>query len=214
MPVERCAMKRYYTTRKTKQQLQGEQTKESLFKVALEEIKRQGYYSVTVDEICMKAGVSKGTFYVHYKSKEDIIRENYQNELNHFVLPKLEQYRKECPNANPIERLENYLTTYMHFAYNVGAELGMLSFQFLTASQTALGEEMARRVSIPVLRQIVIDGQESGVFTARLSCEQLMLHVDTFVVGIILLWNTNPERFDIIETGKALIPRFIFGLKD
>ena len=48
---------------------QGELTKEKIFKNAVRLIKQKGYNDVTVSEICKESGVSKGGFYVHYKSK-------------------------------------------------------------------------------------------------------------------------------------------------
>lgn len=39
---------------------------------ATELIRTKGYSSTTVDELCQRAGVSKGTFFHNFKSKEDL----------------------------------------------------------------------------------------------------------------------------------------------
>ncbi len=66
-------------------------TKNKVFETAIELIKEKGYNNVTISQICEKARVAKGTFYVHYKSKEDIIKESYYSDMGKFVL---EQYEK------------------------------------------------------------------------------------------------------------------------
>lgn len=47
-------------------------SKELLLEAATELIRTQGYTSTTVDELCAKAGVSKGTFFHNFDSKEDL----------------------------------------------------------------------------------------------------------------------------------------------
>lgn len=43
-----------------------------LLMAATELIRTKGYSSTTVDELCQKAGVSKGTFFHNFKSKEEL----------------------------------------------------------------------------------------------------------------------------------------------
>ena len=45
---------------------------EQLRNVAIQEFALRGYTEVSVAEICTQAGVAKGTFYRHYRSKQDL----------------------------------------------------------------------------------------------------------------------------------------------
>lgn len=47
-------------------------SRELLLEAATELIRTSGYTSTTVDELCEKAGVSKGTFFHNFSSKEDL----------------------------------------------------------------------------------------------------------------------------------------------
>ncbi len=47
-------------------------SRELLLEAATELIRTKGYTSTTVDDLCEKAGVSKGTFFHNFSSKEDL----------------------------------------------------------------------------------------------------------------------------------------------
>lgn len=47
-------------------------SRELLLDAATELIRTKGYTSTTVDDLCSKAGVSKGTFFHNFQSKEDL----------------------------------------------------------------------------------------------------------------------------------------------
>ena len=47
-------------------------TKTKLLDAALTAIRAKGYTATTVDDICQAAGVTKGAFFHHFKSKEDL----------------------------------------------------------------------------------------------------------------------------------------------
>ena len=43
-----------------------------LLDAAMHVIRAQGYSATTVDDICSEAGLTKGAFFYHFKSKEDL----------------------------------------------------------------------------------------------------------------------------------------------
>lgn len=51
---------------------QNPQTKLKLLAAALSVVRRQGYAGTTVEDICVEAGVSKGAFFHHFASKEEL----------------------------------------------------------------------------------------------------------------------------------------------
>ena len=50
--------------------LHGSKTK--LLEAALQVIRTKGYAATTVDDICEQAGVTKGSFFHHFKSKDEL----------------------------------------------------------------------------------------------------------------------------------------------
>jgi TetR/AcrR family transcriptional repressor of nem operon len=48
------------------------ESKTKLLDAALHEIRAKGYSATTIDHICHRAGVTKGSFFHHFKSKDDL----------------------------------------------------------------------------------------------------------------------------------------------
>jgi TetR/AcrR family transcriptional repressor of nem operon len=48
------------------------ESKTKLLDAALQVVRGKGYAATTVDDICQKAGVTKGSFFHHFKSKDDL----------------------------------------------------------------------------------------------------------------------------------------------
>jgi AcrR family transcriptional regulator len=53
-------------------QQRGEETRAHLIETAARAFAEQGYDATSVAEICLRAGVSKGAFYHHFDSKQDL----------------------------------------------------------------------------------------------------------------------------------------------
>ena len=53
----------------------GERTRQKLLAAARREIGRRGFADTSVSSITAEAGVGQGTFYIYFRSKEDVLRE-------------------------------------------------------------------------------------------------------------------------------------------
>lgn len=58
--------------RPTKKDPERGNARTRLLEAARDVVRRQGYAATTVDELCAEAGVTKGAFFHHFKSKEDL----------------------------------------------------------------------------------------------------------------------------------------------
>ena len=47
-------------------------TRQKLMQSATELIRRKGYIATTIDDICQHSGVTKGAFFHHFKTKEEL----------------------------------------------------------------------------------------------------------------------------------------------
>ncbi len=65
-------------------------TRERIVNVAIKLFADKGFDKATVDEIVARAGVAKGTFYLYFKSKEDLIKEIAFDVMPIMAMPSLQ----------------------------------------------------------------------------------------------------------------------------
>jgi TetR/AcrR family transcriptional regulator, transcriptional repressor for nem operon len=65
--------------------------KDKLLVAAIELIWANSYSSISVDQICERAGVKKGSFYHFFPSKEELALEAYEQHWREDVQPRLER---------------------------------------------------------------------------------------------------------------------------
>ena len=81
--------------------------KEKLLDVAFTLLWENSYNAVSIDQICQRAGVNKGSFYYFFKTKADLAVEAYET---HWKLnqPQLDQLFS--PQVAPLQRLSQWCT--------------------------------------------------------------------------------------------------------
>ena len=57
----------------SKQQLKSKETKARIFLAAKTILQKKGYEALSIKNICEEAGVSNGSFYHHFKTKDDLL---------------------------------------------------------------------------------------------------------------------------------------------
>ena len=78
-----------------------------LIEAAISVIREKGYSATSVDELCAKAGVTKGAFFHHFPSKESlaVAAANHWSELSDAVFAAAPYHRFD----DPLDRLLGYL---------------------------------------------------------------------------------------------------------
>lgn len=62
----------YQLVRMATKKESAEKTKASILLAAINTIRTKGYAATKVDDICLAAGITKGAFFHHFKTKEDV----------------------------------------------------------------------------------------------------------------------------------------------
>ena len=83
-------------------QRRREETRRKLVEAALSVFARNGYERATVDEVVREAGFSKGAFYVHFESKEDL----FWQMLEERIATQQEALRRAIDIAAPVAENE------------------------------------------------------------------------------------------------------------
>lgn len=112
--------------------------KEKLMKAATELIWSSSYGATSVDSICVRAGVRKGSFYYFYKSKSDLavaaLEEDWQQKKPAYDAV-------FSPIIPPLERLSNYLEGIQTYQTKIKKERGWV----LGCPMFTLGSEISTR---------------------------------------------------------------------
>ena len=64
---------------------QREQREQLILQAAEELFLERGFYETSVDEIAARVGIAKGTVYLHFSSKEELVLALFGRNLNHFL---------------------------------------------------------------------------------------------------------------------------------
>jgi TetR/AcrR family transcriptional repressor of nem operon len=83
------------------------QSKTKLLDAALHVIRAKGYAATRIDDVCAAAGVSKGSFFHHFKSKEDlaVTAADYWSEWTGRLFEEAPYHR----HADPLDRVLGYV---------------------------------------------------------------------------------------------------------
>ncbi|URZ04316.1 TetR/AcrR family transcriptional regulator [Clostridium felsineum] len=178
-------------------------TKNKLFETAVKLIKEKGYDEVTVSEICEKSGVAKGTFYVHYKSKEDIVKESYYSDMREFVLKKYEELVCKNRKIDIKSKIEKFIISEFMFADHVGYMVTCRAYVTnLSECITGDSKHFERRNFTDVLKILISEGINESIFETEQTKEEIFLYLESFVRGIMASWCFSSGKFDIVKEGK------------
>jgi TetR/AcrR family transcriptional repressor of nem operon len=112
--------------------------KEKLMEAATDLIWRSSYGATSVDAICARAGVKKGSFYYFFKSKSDLavaaLEEDWQQKRPGYDAI-------FSPLVPPLERLSNYLESVHSYQAQIKKDRGWV----LGCPMFTLGSEISTR---------------------------------------------------------------------
>ena len=102
----------------SRQQRKSQETREKIFQAAKKILQKKGYEELSIKNICEEAGVSNGSFYHHFKTKDDLL--SYYIEEQPTINPDL----LEIPeNAGGVEQgiIQVYMN-YVKYCRELGVE--------------------------------------------------------------------------------------------
>ncbi|MBD5639338.1 TetR/AcrR family transcriptional regulator [Clostridium botulinum] len=181
-------------------------TKNKIFETAIELIKEKGYNNVTISQICDKAGVAKGTFYVHYKSKEDIIKESYYSDMSQFILEQYEKLISKDKNMSIKDKIKKFLISELMFTNHAGHEMTCRAYVTnLTESISKDSKHFERRGFTKDLKLLILEGVNQKIFETKQTADEIFLYLESFVRGLMASWCFSNGEFDIVEKGERYI---------
>jgi len=198
-------------TKLTARQRQALVTHQKIYKTALGLFRKKGFDVATVDEICKKAGVSKGTFYVYYESKEQVI---YDLFLTHdkmyydFVASELDAIE------DPMEKLMVLGNKALEYTLEWGIDMMQITYRarasFNKHDPTFLSENRALNKILPGL---INDAQRQGQIRKDMSADDIAKIVLWSMDGVIHKWCMVNGELDLIGESKKIFTVLLKGMQ-
>lgn len=181
----------------------GERTKQHIFDTAMKLIKERGFDNVSVSDICEAAGVAKGTFYVHYDAKDDIVRDSYYSDMASYMDEHFSSYLEHNQDASIRDKIRSFLILELSFSRYTGVEVTSRAFSanFAVCSPGS-SVHFEKRKFTRVLRELVNQ-------TSASDKERSFLELETIVRGTMTSWCFSGGSFDIEEVGADLIDIYL-----
>ena len=167
-------------------------TKQKLVEVAMKLLWEQSYGSVGVDDICKKAGVTKGSFYFAFPSKADLAVAAFEDYWTNHKRPLLDTiFSAQVPPVEQFEKFIDYvvkdqLAKYQQFGKmcgcpgtSVGCEISTQD-EKLRSALDQMGEKMMRYTASGISAL-----QNDGVIPKDEDPKMIARQVYDFTVGLL-----------------------------
>jgi TetR/AcrR family transcriptional repressor of nem operon len=177
--------------------------REKLIDAALTEIRVRGYNATTLDELCAAAGVTKGAFFHHFKSKEDlaVAAADSWTQMSGELFGQASYHQ----HADPMDRLLGYLDLRAQLIRGTTAEFTCLAgtmtqeiFQTNPRIRKACFESIAghaEQLEDDIAAAIALYRPGAG-FTAK----SLALHTQAVLQGAFILAKAKDDPQVVIDS--------------
>lgn len=179
--------------------------------ITLHMMKNMELHDLNVKTICRKLGISVGTFYYYFATKEELIHEVYTN-VDDYMLERVDmQLTHQDEEVNLIE----YAGIYANHVRLMGEITGnSLSARPIPLPSTpAEIEKEHQRILFRVLYRILQDGQKKGQFSSEFDAQEMAGYLIIYMRGISSDWGRRNQCYDISQAFDRQIRYMIKMLK-
>ena len=177
---------------------------EKIIDASIELFKEYGYYAVTVNEICNKAGVSRSSFYSFFPSKLDTIRfviDSVKKELNVNALQQM------MTEENDFERMMMICNQYMKISLKYGPKMISSLFSLETSEQIDVFSGIHGTDDWFI--QLTKNAQKNGIIRNQSPAEILAPMSVDMELQVNYQWCRDPEHFPLLENARLAAETFL-----
>lgn len=188
----------------TSRDIQARDTRRRIYEAAWRLIGEDGFDRVSVDRICETAGVAKGSFYHHFKSKGDLIVEGYALCDRYFD----ERVAGRLVASDAPGRIVEFVAHQMQYAVDMGIDL----IRQVYKAQIEFGTRffVSAERSLPrILRGIVSEGQARGELAMEPDADYVVAFVLRFSRGTIYDWCLREGSYDLVAVASEACARLV-----
>jgi TetR/AcrR family transcriptional repressor of nem operon len=174
------------------------QTRERILLTAMELFRKHGFHNTSLAQILRRADITKGGFYFHFKSKEELGFAALKRTRDFWIKNVIGALEKEPDARSRIRKMVEIMTQM----YRGDIFHGCALLAVLTAEMMESQSEFAERIKgilgewqksiVTILEQ----GKREGLFRESMDSEALALILIGCCQGTTMMGHLDPERVD------------------
>lgn len=167
----------------SRQQLKSKETKARIFKAARHILQKKGYEELSIKNICEEAGVSNGSFYHHFKTKDDLL--SYYIEEQPGINPDFSDLPSDADEAK--ETIIYVYMNYVHYCVELGVEF---MSNYYTPKNQSLNPLIRTERPYPIItvENYLKKCIDFGIIKPLLSLDSLSTDIRMIVIGNVFEW--------------------------
>ena len=166
-----------------RQQQKSKETKERIFRAAKHILQKKGYEQLSIKNICEEAGVSNGSFYHHFKTKDDLL--SYYIEEQPSINPDLLDMPGNVEEAK-LAVIRVYLN-YVDYCKELGVEI--MSGYYDPKNQALNPVSRTERpYPIVTVQNYINNALAAGVIHLNVELEEFTTDIRMIVIGNVFEW--------------------------
>lgn len=191
----------------SKQQLKSLETKRRIFRAAKTILQRQGYEQLSIKNICEEAGVSNGSFYHHFKTKDDLL--SYYIEEQPSINPDLLDLPENAEEAK-IAIIHVYLN-YAEYCRELGVEF---IANYYTPKNQALNPTIRTERPYPILtvENYLRRAIDADIVSPKLPLEDICTDIRMLVIGNVFEWCLHEGDTDFEGNIRRSLGSYLDGI--
>lgn len=191
----------------SKQQQKSKETKDRIFRAAKDILQQNGYEALSIKHICDVAGVSNGSFYHHFKSKDDLL--SYHVEEQPSIDPEL----LDIPSDKEAAK-EAIVGVYLNYA----AYCDVLGVDFIAGyyhtKNEALNPDIRTERPYPIVtvQKYLEKAVAANAVQLKLSIEEVVTDIRMLVIGNAFEWALRNGEVDMKKNIRRSISHYLDGV--
>ena len=191
----------------SRQQKKSKETKARIFHAAKTILQKQGYDQLSIKNICDEAGVSNGSFYHHFKTKDDLL--SYYIEEQPSMDPDLLDLPSSA--AGTKEAIISVYLNYVHYCEELGVEF---MANYYTPKNQSLNPLIRTERPYPIITvhdylKRVID---AGIISPPANLEDITTDIRMIVIGNVFEWCLKSGDADFEGNMRRSLTTYLNGL--
>lgn len=188
----------------SRQQQKSRETKERIFRAAKRILQKKGYEELSIKNICEEAGVSNGSFYHHFKTKDDLL--SYYIEDQPSINPDLLDLPRNADEAK-IAIIHVYLN-YVEYCRELGVEF--MSGYYDTKNQALNPDSRTERTyPIVTVQTYVEKAVEARIIRLNLEIEAFTTDIRMIVIGNVFEWCLRGGKADFEGNMRRSLSKYL-----